>query len=449
MNKLIIVILISIISILYNAAPGNACQQKMDYQQVNEMLDIGYHPEKPPSIWWAQGHKHNEDFGDIALMSELAANVRRVVVAGKGDAADQLYKQMKSRVGAENIRRIKNSTNDAGILIKKSRTFKPDVILAITNKKSITLAPRQRYAVELKTAENLVSGVKTMATALRLLRSSEWIMNSEVPHEKLIKSKWFDPGNKELLKDLEFLKTANDFLQAIQDDLDAAKGGRYVLITSKTVDKLVEFSVDKSWDVIGEGFLIKNTPDFGGVDFVKFIERVNRHKKIDIKSIEQFGDSIVGLSWGILGMTISGGDVKVAKAFQGAGQTLASIGRDTTQGVFDFIYSRFNDNSQMHIDSWMARQELNLKTGKPIETFESYIGAQAVERMHLRSEFLDIVNDQYLNYIRLQTIAPPSTQTKENLGGVSMKMTITEKSIEKDPSGELVKIKNNILLSRP
>lgn len=168
---------------------------------------------------------------------------------------------------------------------------------------------------------------------------------------------------------LEVVTRLYDFYRAVENDIAASrKSGRFVLLTSHTVEKSAELGIDamlpRLFDSLRRrGAIARPYPTLGAIDFLKAGSRHIGSGTVDIDTLTLYLDGATALAWGGLGLAACAGQSTCASVYQSVGKSLASSFRDSTSGLFATAAVRLTGQGQTLVDAWSTLQARRLHDG--------------------------------------------------------------------------------------
>lgn len=223
--------------------------------------------------------------------------------------------------------------------------------------------------------ESLVNSLTTMSEAINkfspILIKNKSIMQKIVTPDDVLK------------KALNNVQSIYDFQIALEKDLDRNSKGNYTFLSSHTLEQASRFGLSVLIDTV-ENFqktkiLNKNIPvsTYGLDDLVIASAKHIGSGHANVETITSYVDGLNKAVWGVLGLVVSKGDPKVAKAFQEIGNTSAKLGRLLTASSFIKAYDKFMGVDKALVQTYLDAQQnkINILGGRAKrETIQEFFG---------------------------------------------------------------------------
>jgi hypothetical protein len=276
-------------------------------------------------------------------LAKMPVNARRVVVAGVGPEAEWLHQDMSRRLGPDNVMWVaeEKSTRE---LRGASKDFKPDLILGVRKDPFRIPEAFERIMVGVDTAKKCSDFLESTAWVARLapglLKDPQALTDPDMRRVaerlqsalggktgtlefKTALKKWGEVGEKVegILKGMDWgsaILHDNEFFQ--DDKLTLGNSKLYALVVNEATDKLLELIHDRIRGPVGA------TLEEAG----KGLREQVRSGHLTVDSIEHYCDAGVALTWGVVGMMVSGNNPEVAERFSKMGTSAAALGRALT-----------------------------------------------------------------------------------------------------------------------
>lgn len=354
-------------------------------------------PLAVPSIWqvstWALPVGDSpRDMRDSVVA--LSAHYQQITVAGSGPLADQLVADLQSRIGKDRVRATNEVTSpeSMGSFIRGGKT---DLLIHVTDTPPETWAADEETLVKTRDFVDLQSSVLSGYQVLRVMEgtmkdpntSAHPLARKSVAMLQKALGDWSTSEGKDLLGGWDKMSDQADTIlkrfevgNAIAHDLGAAGEGKWTLADSQTLDQGIHWLADsgvakviKKLELVKEAD-VEGLP--GALGFGELADGITTqihsgHFTID--ALEHYMDASVAVNWYMVGLMLSGDNVRVAKHVSEVAVAAAKAGRAVTAAPVKEVYDRyFGTEINDAFDQWQVEQISNARRGLPLVSWGDF-----------------------------------------------------------------------------
>ncbi len=399
----------------------------LQYQQAYgafQPKNHGAQAETIPSAaipnWWtvaSPGKHEGQLLAEARMMTDMARNAKRVVVAGDGPAADLMAQRMTEKLGAGNVVRLAGAV-DSERTQRQAHQVGADLILGVRSSSSrsrVDPQTEERIAELREPFENIVAIIKTTTEALHQFNLAAKTNNKI--------AQWFvNPGTEHQQHVLKGADAVYGLLTAFEQDQAMASRGEFALVRSHTLEETARIGLDYLLPQMRE-ILQKNGkaglvfPTFGAVDGVTAVARQIGSGSVDLETLTHYLDAANSTAWGALGLVSSGGNTKIAEVYESFGSTVAKVARDTSKGWFERTWAQAHGQPLTLEAMWRTLQESNVYRNIKVQTIEQLFGQEILEQSGFSRADLARLDADAAHYeqLRLAQPRPTSQPVQQNL----------------------------------
>lgn len=261
----------------------------------------------------------------------------------------------------------------------------------------------QKFSISRDKLVNFADTVGTLARAVKTLHDEGQL---KIPNQDL--KRVFVAPDDIFLDTLEHLQSLQSFQLALEKDIERAGIDGFMQLQSHTREEIARFGLQtmpalievlERQGLVRKGFAV---PTLGVENVVAAAASHAGRGYATNDTVTSYIDGVNSAAWGGLGLAVSGGNLKVASAFQSLGSLAANAGRVTTASTFEKIYDRHNGIDDALVENWRTAQQSNMARGIKLQSVQQFYAndANLLEK---------IGNRRITESNRSFGISPPST----------------------------------------